>query len=264
MNLIIGESSQLAQYFPLEYDRISSRNITQHTIKGLYYNTIYVTFAEQRTFNNKLTEKDFIDVNVDYTSKVIDSIYNRCNKIVIYGTAELWNGCNGPINVNTPIKYNYSPYIKSKERLHEVILEKRNSGLWDNLVMVHPVNFNSIQRKKGFLFYKIFKSICNKEKITVGDLDINRDIIHAKYLVQRSISANDDCVIGSGHVINIRNFIIDLYSKFDLDYFDYVTEDIANVSPHKQNIFWVDTDEKYNIILDDTVNDIKDHQNTPS
>jgi len=255
MNLVIGNTSQLGTFFPEDFVKISSRNIDVEKIKG--YDVVYITFAEQRTFNKNLTEEDFINVNVKYTSEIIDIICKFNKKIIIYGTFELWNGHNGPVTLKTPIKYNYSPYIKSKELLYYLLLEKRTKGEWSNVFMIHPTNFNSTNRKEGFLFSKIFDSIINKHKITVGDLDINRDLIHTKFLANESLKCDKDMIIASGVLINLKDFIKNLYSLSGLKYEDYVIEDKTNSSPHKNNSFWLDTEIKYNDLIKDTLDDIK-------
>ena len=78
-NLIIGNTSQLSYYFPLDYDRISSRNIDYPSIINKKYDSIYILFAEQRTFLNE-DENFFIKTNVDYTIDVINNLKNHCNK----------------------------------------------------------------------------------------------------------------------------------------------------------------------------------------
>tara|TARA_R110000824_G_scaffold294113_1_gene482425 strand:- start:17170 stop:17958 length:789 start_codon:yes stop_codon:yes gene_type:complete len=262
MELLIGDTSQLSYYFPPNFNRISSRNIDTTNIKE--YNNIYLCFAEQRTFNKTLTEQDFIDVNVNYTSKIIDSLCDSNRNIILYGTAELWNAHNGEVNISTPINYNYTPYIKSKEILYNLFQEKQNKNEWHNVRILHPVNFNSINRKEGFLFYKIFQSIINKEKIEVGDLNIERDIIHPSYLVSETLSSTTDSLIGSGSVINVKNFIKSLYKEFNMIYDEYVKENISNISPHKNNIFWCENKKRYSNLISDTVNDIKQKQNNIS
>lgn len=222
-SLIIGETSQLSYFFPAEYDRISSRNIDFNSIGK--YDKIYITFAEQRTFLNE-SEKFFTDVNVDYTLKVIDRIKNLCNRVVVFSTSELWNGYEGPVSLDLKFKYNYSPYIRSKEILSDHILSNRD--LYSNVDIVYPFNFNSPYRKEGFLFSKIFKSIISKEIISVGDLDFNRDIIHPEIIIKKSISSNEDLLIGSGQTINIKKFIVDLYERFDLNPEDYIFFDTKN------------------------------------
>lgn len=261
-NLVIGNSSQLGICFPNNFTKISSRDIDFCKLKG--FDTIFITFAEQRTFNKDLTEQDFININVDYTSDVIDKLYNYNGKIIIYGTFELWNGYNGPVNIETPIKYNYSPYIKSKELLYNRLIENRVNGKWENVFIIHPVNFNSTNRKNGFLFSKIFDSIINNIKIDVGDLDINRDVIHTKYLIDESLICDKDMIVGSGIITNIKDFIKNIYELMGLNYNDYVTENISNISPHKNNVVWLDTNKKYYNLLKDTIYDIKKRKNSIS
>ena len=260
MNLIIGDTSQLAKFLPENFLRISSRNIDFSSFKHQNFDTVYITFAEQRTFNQSLIEKDFIDINVDYTSKVITFFSNISRKIIIYGTAELWNNTNGTIDLNTKIDYRYSPYIKSKEILYYKLINNRLNNKWENVIIIHPFNFNSTFRKDGFLFYKVFDSILNNRKITVGYLDIRRDLIHTKYLAQKSLSINQDSIIGSGKITNIREFISEIYLYFNKHIDDFVIENKNVTSNHKNNIFWLNTTEIYNSLFEDTIEDLKNER----
>lgn len=252
-SLIIGETSQLSYFFPIEYDRISSRNIDFNSIGK--YDKIYITFAEQRTFLNE-NEKFFTDINVVYTLKIIDRIKNLCNRVVVFSTSELWNNYEGPVSLDLKFKYNYSPYIRSKEILSEHILSNRN--LYPNVDIIYPFNFNSPYRKEGFLFSKIFKSIINKEKISVGDLDFNRDIIHPEIIIKNSISSRGDLLIGSGQTINIKKFIVDLYERFDLNPEDYIFFDTKNNLTNERKEYYSKTKYSSEIeLLDLTCKDIK-------
>ncbi len=256
MNLIIGDTSQLAKYFPRQNNEfISSREINfNKPIRA--YDTVYLTFAEQRTFSD-LTEREFIKVNVSYTSKVIEKIRNNCKRIILYGTCELWNNYVGAIDLSMKIDYKYSPYVKSKDILLNTILEKRDKGEWNNVFIIHPFNFNSPYRREGFLFYNVFNSIINKEIINVGDLNINRDIIHPKFLVEESIKCKNDMIVGSGYLTNIKEFVFNLYEHFGLNYYEYVIEDKNHQSPHKKNEFWLNTKNKYKDLLKENINDVK-------
>lgn len=252
-SLIIGETSQLSHFFPSGYDRISSRNIDFNSIAK--YDKIYITFAEQRTFLNE-TEKFFTDINVDYTLEVINKIKHLCNRVVVFSTSELWNDYEGPVSLDLKFKYNYSPYIKSKEILSEQILSNRH--LYPNVDIIYPFNFNSPYRKDGFLFSKIFKSIINKEKISVGDLDFNRDIIHPEVIIKKSISSNEDLLIGSGQTINIKKFVIDLYKRFGLNPEDYIFFDSKNNLTNKRKEYYSKMKYSNEIeLLDLTCKDIK-------
>lgn len=255
MNLIIGGTSQLGTFLPKDYVRMSSREVNTNNVKN--YDCVYITFAEQRTFNKNLKEKDFINVNVEYTSKIVNEIQNLNKKIVLYGTFELWNSYSGPVSIDSPIKYNYSPYIKSKDMLYNLLLDKRVKGEWGNVFMIHPTNFNSIKRKEGFLFNKIFNSIINKTIIEVGDLNINRDLIHPKYLVEKSINCKEDMIVASGKLTNLKTFIKELYNSNNLNYYDYVIENDSFSSPHKNNSFWLKTNDTYDNLLEDTLDELK-------
>ena len=177
MDLIIGNTSQLVHYFN-DVELMSSRNFNKE-VSG--YDKVIITFAEQRTFKD-LDESEFIDINVEYTSKVIDLVSPHNNKVVIFGSSELWNNHDGPISIDTPFNYRYSHYAKSKELLVDRLNEKRRNGEWTNVFIIHPFNFNTPYRKKGFLFAKIFDSIINRKQITVGNININRDIVHPKLI----------------------------------------------------------------------------------
>lgn len=123
--------------------------------------------------------------------------------------------------------------------------------------MIHPFNFNSIFRKEGFLFHKIFDSITNNKKIKVGNLNLKRDIIHPKFLVEQSMNVENDKLVGSGVITNVRDFIIKLYESFDRNYFELVEEDNQANSIHSNNIFWSDTQIKYTTLLEDTITELK-------
>lgn len=251
-NLIIGNTSQLSHYFPDEYEKISSRNIDFNYYKTRKYDRIFICFAEQRTFIENDT-KIFNDINFDYTIKVIDELKNCCNKIIFYSTCELWNNCEGSISIDDDYNYNWSPYISSKELITKYI--KTN---YDNVIIIYPFNFNSPHRKPGFLFSKIFDSLINNKKIEIGDTYFYRDIIHPKYVVERSILCNEDEIVGSGRLIFVNDFIRKLYEFMDMKYEDYVTENFNNNLKTKRKTFWKESNKcLYEKLIEDTVDELK-------
>ena len=257
-NLIIGNTSQLSYFFPSSYDRVSSRNIDLSKFEKNIYDRVYITFAEQRTFDINLTEDDFLSINVDLTSKIIDFFSKISNRVIVYGTAELWNNHNGAINIDTKIDYKYSPYIKSKEILYEKVMVKKEKFDWTNVSIIHSFNFNSLQRKNGFLFYKIFNSLINRQTTNVGNLNMSRDLIHPKYLVNKSLVVNDDSIIlGSGKLTNIESFISELFTNYGMNYKNFIISDINAKSNHLSNQFWLDTKDIYDNLLDDTIEEIE-------
>ena len=216
--LIIGGSSQLSHYLPNEYIRISSRNIPE-TIYNENWDKVYILFAEQRTlYSNDIKYKSyFYDINVNKTLEVIKKLHSK--QIIFLSTTELWNLCNGPIDLDTKFNFIENYYTDSKF----LITNKLKN--FDNVVICYPFNFNSSYRNENFLFGKIFKSIKNKTKITVGNINLERELLHAKYVAERLKNINSDEIIGAGRLINIKNFIIDLYNQVNLSYNEYVIDD---------------------------------------
>lgn len=260
MNLIVGNTSQLYPYFK-EYDSnivgVSSRNFDINAIEGKMFDRAFITFAEQRTFLNEGLSF-FTDINVDYTFNLIIKLSPYVKTFVVYSTSELWNGYEGAINLHTPYKHNNTPYIKSKEMMGDRVALLRHYGV--DIKIIYPFNFNSPYRKPGFLFSKFMDVILHKKKITVGNLDFCRDIIHPKLIVEASLNTQSDVIIGSGNLINIRQFYIDLLSNFSINYEEYVTED-GSLFTNTREPYYLDTEHKYNNLLNDTIDDIRKFKN---
>ena len=257
MNLIIGNTSQFFTYFKEQDPNIigvSSRNFDLSSIGFHEYNRAILTFGEHRTFAD-ISLEDYISVNVDYTLEVINKIKDQCKTIVVFITSELWNNCSGGITLETPINYNYTHYIKSKEILRDKIMHLRESqGL--NIIMVYPFNCNSPYRKDGFLFKKFINLINDKQPIIIGDLNFQRDLPHPKLLVETCLSSTEDAIIGSGNLTNMREFYTKILGCFDIEYKNYVTE-TPKIFQNTRLPFYYDTKEKYNGIIEDTIYDIK-------
>lgn len=253
MNLVIGKTSQLAHYFPDDYIKVSSRNFRPEHTK---YDSVYITFAEQRIYDKNI---DFITPNYIYTLNIINRLIDQCNKIVCYTTCELWNDLSGEISEITPPKFYplNNEYTISKLLLFNKIKELQSiDKKYNKVIFIHPFYFNSVYRNEYFLFGKIFKSIINKEKITLGNLDFQRDIVHANYVVKKSIEAKSDATVGMGKLINIFAFIKDLYYMNDMDYINYIQ--CSSFEPGKNKLIFAKQADDYSYIklLKDTQDDI--------
>ena len=254
MNLIIGNTSQLVNYFDVsQTDLVSSRNYISTNKK---YNTVVLTFAEQRTYLD-LPLDEYIKTNVDYTFELSQKLSEENEKVILFGSSELWNNYNGPISLDLPFDYQYSHYAFSKQKLVEKVKEEQERGKMKNVFFIHPFNFNSPDRKQGFLFAKIFESLINKKKIEVGNINIFRDIIHPKLIIDSIKNIESDQIVGSGVLTNIRDFTSDLFKNFGMDYKDFIIENSNSPSPHAQKCFWHDTNELYTNLLEDTIIDIE-------
>jgi hypothetical protein len=90
---------------------------------------------------------------VDLTFKTLDFLKNRCSRIIVFSTCELWNKHFGGINPETPMNFYETNYTKSKFEMTKRILNNRES--YPNVIILYPFNFNSTERSKDFLFGKI-------------------------------------------------------------------------------------------------------------
>lgn len=261
MNLIIGETSQLTPYFK-ELDSniltVSSRDFTLEKIGNQQFDRAFLTFAEQRTFLNEGVDF-FTKTNVEYTVDTIVKLAPMVKTFVVYSTSELWNGYSGGITLDMPFNNNNTPYIQSKELMgYRINMLRLHHGI--DIKIVYPFNFNSPYRKEGFLFSKFMSVILHGEHITVGDLNFTRDIVHPKLIVDASLNTESDIIVGSGNLINIRQYYVDLLENFSINYTEYVTEQ-PNTFINTREPYYFKTEHKYNNLLNDTIDDIRKFKN---
>lgn len=255
-NLVIGKTAQVAQYFPRDdFEYISSRNINTEEIQKSEWDRVYICSAEQRTFYK---EAEFEKYNVDTTINLIDRIKNNCGTVVVYSTAELWNKVHGAVDLETPHHFNATPYIASKKKMTDILLQ--NNEEYSNITIFYPFNFNSTHRRHGFLFHKIFHSIIHRQKIEIGDTYFYRELLHPKFVADRSMNLEEDSLIGSGRVTFVNDFIRDLYHHSGLNYNEYVTENIDYKKKADRDIYFLSSQEchySYDSLLSDTLEDIR-------
>ena len=261
MNLIIGNTSQQSYYYPDDYVRISSRNLDFNFLKQNKFNSVYVTFAEQRIYDDNI---DYINPNFLYVLKIIENVLDNSNKIVLFTSCELWANKVGLISLDSDPDFNIkNQYTISKLLLFNEIKRLRKiDDRYNKIIMVHPFYFNSCKRSPYFLFGKIYNSIIKKEKINTGNLNFYRDIIHPKFVASESIKAEDHQIIGSGRMVYVNDFIRDLYTNYGLEYNDYVTE-TENTSKYneydKRKEYYLRSNNclySYKQLLYDTIEDI--------
>lgn len=252
--LIIGASSQISQYLPDSYVRVSSREIPL-TIYEEYWEKVYILFAEQRTAyaNNKEYKSFFYDTNVSKTIDVIKKI--KANRIIFLSTTELWNLCSGPININTDYNFVQNYYTDSKFIITNML------KTIENISICYPFNFNSSFRSEDFLFGKIFKSIKNKQKISVGNLNLDRELLHARYVADKLCNNNGSEIIGAGRLVNVKKFIIDLYKTNNLSYNEYVLDNSSDIINNNRFYYETETDYSYEDLIRDYNNDIQNSIN---
>jgi len=242
-NLVIGSTSQISNYFPKDFVRVSSRSELKQYISELW-DTVYVCFGENRTYLADSSDCSITDqfyfINHNLTVSVVNLFKNICRRVVVYSTAELWNDCNGPVGIDTPFRYNPNHYIQSK---YNMTAELKDKSRYPNVSIAYPFNFNGVYRRGDFLFGKVFRSIMSKKKIELGDTYYYRDIVHPRWAADESMvdRVGIDFIIGSGRLIYVNDLIRSLYSSFDLCYDDMVTERIVSPSIYRNRLFYAET-----------------------
>jgi nucleoside-diphosphate-sugar epimerase len=260
-NLVIGNTSQQSYYYPDDYIKISSRNVDFNYLRENSWDSVYITFAEQRVYDDNI---NYFNTNYIYTLKIIENLIQNSNKIVVFLSCELWNNYAGQIDLTMNFSFKpklsgFTEYLLIKKMLHNEIKKRRQeNNLYNNVIMIHPFNFNSVYRSEYFLFGKIFNSIINKKKIEIGNTYYYRDIIHTKYLVSRVIESKEDEIIGSGRLYYVNDFIRDLYKYFDMNYNEYIIEDVK-ITNNSEKLYYSYQEKiyTYDMLLNDTIEDLK-------
>lgn len=249
-DLIIGGSSQVARYMPSNYHRVSGRSIPEYVFSHKW-NRVYICFSEQRTSlaNDKNYKSEFYDINVYKTLAVISKL--SAKKIIYFSTTDLWNMCNGAIDLSTPYNFKENYYTDSKWLLTTKLMSM------ENVIGLYPFNFNSKFRSETFLFGKIFHSITSKKKIEIGNTHFYREILHAKYVASMAIEAKTSSIIGSGRLVYVNDYIRDLYKFAKLDYDRLVTE--SDISWRPRATYWLKSAScqySYDNLLKDSMQDL--------
>ena len=234
-NLILGENSQLGCF--LEGTKVTSRDIPYDSLKKTKWNRIYICFAEQRTFMDN--SDSFMKINFDLTKEVIDKLDNYCNEFVFYSTAMLWSGYEGEYNLSSPYSYKETDYLSSKEKITEYLKQA------DKVKIHYPCNFNSKQRKGGFLFASLYDTIQNKTKTQVRCLDFEKEIAHTSYIANKSMNLNTDAIIAPGYSINVRNLFTKILNEFEMNLEDYIKETEIDTFIKPNNYYYGVKDEDY-------------------
>jgi hypothetical protein len=259
-NLIIGSSSQIAQYLGSDFVKINSRDFTWDEIDG-QWGTCILAFGENRKFLDSYDP--YKNINVDLTLKTIGFLKERSERVIIFSTCELWNKCSGPIDLETPFNFYETFYTRSKFELTQEILNK--SDIYPNVFIVYPFNFNSIYRTEDFLFGKIFNSIISGKPIVIGDTYYYRDIFHPLFMVNQLENIQSHKIVGSGRLTHVNDFIRELYREFSLDYDSLVTENLGSFKEYDIKYEYYLRSRtpyyEYKSLVSDTIRDLKHKMN---
>jgi nucleoside-diphosphate-sugar epimerase len=255
-NLIVGKSSQISRFFSDEnFKKIDSRNVDLDSLNK-NWGTVVLALGENRKNIKDVTLYE--KVNFNLTLKFTDFFSSRSERVVVFSSCELWNRFSGPVDLGVPFEYFETPYVLSKKKLSETLMDPTE---YKNVDVVFPFNFNSTYRSEDFLFGKIFNSIINEVKIEIGDTYFYRDLIHPNFVVSKILEKKGHQVIGSGRLTFVNDFIRDLYEAFGLKYEEFVFEKMDRYIEHEKRYeYYYKSKERlysYEQLLTDTINEIE-------
>lgn len=216
-DLIIGQSAQVSRYMDPNTNRVCARSIPDSVFRKTW-DRVYLCFAEQRTkfAENKDYKQLFFETNVKKTTGLIGRI--KAKKIIVFSTTELWNNLSGPIDISTPFDFKENYYTDSKYELTKYCQQ------FEHIAIAYPFNFNSTYRSADFLFGKVFSALKERKHTSVFSLNLQRELLHATFVANVCQRMQGSSIIGSGQLIQVADFVKDLFSHFELDYHDYITE----------------------------------------
>jgi nucleoside-diphosphate-sugar epimerase len=245
--LVVGDTSQVSQCLPSSFSRVSSRNFDADLVDD--YDRIFICFAEQRTFDNSL---DFMEVNYDYTLSMIDDLLPKCNDIIFYSTAMLWENLK-KYSIDDAYSYDEeNNYLVSKQKITDEL-----RGM-DKVLVHYPCNFNSTFRKSGYLFSKLVDA-CAGKIVSTGDLDFNRELVHASYVANTSLYSDESRIIAPGYLTNVRKYFHDVMDHFGVSASN-IQESMTKHKPKPNSMHSVvDTSYDYGRLVEDTIIDIGRH-----
>ena len=254
--IIIGSTSQVSSFLPdAEFKKVNSRNFSESDIDGKWDLAI-LAFGENR--KNLEPYSLYEEINIDLTFKTLDFLRDKCSRIIVFSTCELWNKHFGGIDLKTPMEFYETNYTRSKFEMTRRILDNR--GKYPNVVILYPFNFNSTKRSKDFLFGKIFNSIINNEKVEIGDTYYYRDLFHPNFIIEEILNASEHKIIGSGRLTFVNDFIRDLFSAYGLSYDDLVKENLESFREYEIKYEYYFKSKlplyPYSRLMEDTINDI--------
>ena len=130
-------------------------------------------------------------------------------------------------------------YLTSKEKITEHL-----KGI-DKVRIHYPCNFNSKQRKGGFLFSSLYDVIINKKKIQVRCLDFEKEIVHTSYVADISKNTFIDSIIAPGYSVNVRELFTDILKAFGMNIEEYIEETEVDKFVKPNNYYYNVADEDY-------------------
>ena len=170
--------------------------------------------------------------------ETFDSHYNGTKNFLVFLKKEkldtkfykansgyIFSSISGFVNINSTFSSNKNPYIKTQQKVFNLIKKYRKLGVnASNLVFMQV---ESPLRDRDFFIKKVCLGAKNKKKITVGNIDTFRDYSWITEIVKAVLLTSKlktkDFFISAGNQISGKEVIKKAYSLNGLNYEKYYT-----------------------------------------
>ena len=176
--------------------------------------------------------------SLENKKETFDSHYNGTKNFLVFLKKEkldtkfykansgyIFSSMSGFVNINSTFSSNKNPYIKTQQKVFNLIKKYRKLGVnASNLVFMQV---ESPLRDRDFFIKKVCLGAKNKKKITVGNIDTFRDYSWITEIVKAVLLTSKlktkDFFISAGNKISGKEIIKRAYSLNGLNYEKYYT-----------------------------------------
>lgn len=174
---------------------------------------IYHLAAETNALTSIEEPQKTLFLNGNVVQLICQTIVNMKHKpkLFVANSSEIYKGIGGNVDENTLIHYPKTPYAIGKLTAYWIVKYYRETyGLHCSTGILF--NTESVNRKSTYVTQKIIQNLKSKEQLSLGNINISRDWIHAydaanaMYLIMQQ-SLSSEYIISSAVPRTIRNFV---------------------------------------------------------
>ena len=212
---------------PIKFEKLitSNKNQIKNIIKKYNPNKIFYFSGQSSLTKSVKSKKETLSSHYDGTKNFLDILKSQKldTKFFKANSGYIFSPQNGLIHLNCKFSSNNNPYIKTQQKVFELIKIYRKFGL--NLSNLIFMQIESPLRKNDFFIKKVCLGAKNKKKIIVGNLNTFRDyswitdVVKAIYLTSNLKSK--DYIISAGKKLSGIEIIKTAYNLNKLDYRKY-------------------------------------------
>ncbi len=205
----------------------SNKNQIEKIIQKYKPNKIFYFSGQSSLTKSIKSKKETLSSHYDGTKNFLDILKSQKlnTKFFKANSGYIFSPQNGLIHLNCKFSSNNNPYIKTQQKVFELMKIYRKFGL--NLSNLIFMQIESPLRKNDFFIKKVCLGAKNKKKIIVGNLNTFRDYSWITEVVKAILLTSDlktkDYIISAGKKLSGIEIIKTAYNLNKLDYRKYIS-----------------------------------------